>query len=515
MSRLLGDTAALHDSVAGRAGDFDRTLAEVRAARDRGEPPALSIGLTRRNFHVLDPMVALACRETGTAPPDVGEPYDVRPVGKVHANLVRRLKALAPFQYRSGIEIEFVDPDLAAILRGVERVVGPTNEGDMLRALGMLAGTVFVGPKRLLVDPLYACNLDCVYCNNFSAPRKNATRLHRPAADDDPRVAGRGKVLDWATYETAVREARAMGVEALSLVGGGEPLLHPRFADMLDLATALGFQVDTSTNGIALTGEIARRIVRAAPDSMTVSLSAATDATFRVLHPDQPPGTYARAMENVRRLADLRGAAGSARPNLIALYVVCNANFREAEAMVRAAKDAGFDEVWFQLVHVRDFCKGLALSAEEIPACRAAIARAKGLAASLGVRFSDYISFQLDHVRPDGTWSAGSFVERGCLVGWTFSLLACGGEVSFCCGWKFVGPVEGGGFRTVWESARYGELREAALRLGRGDNPVLDNGKRLFDEFCLSCDNHNLNREAFDLLEKADLLKYLGGPLVQ
>ena len=45
--------------------------------------------------------------------------------------------------------------------------------------------------------------------------------------------------------------------------------------------------------------------------------------------------------------------------------------------------------------------------------------------------------------------------------------------------------------------------------MGKAPNMKLANGKMLFDEFCLSCDNHNFNREVFDLMESYDLLRFL------
>lgn len=503
---LYGHDQKTHDAACGRLGDYAHLLEEVLAAREKGEDPQLSIGLTRRNFFNLDRMTETACAFTGQEPPDLAERFSVHPVGKIQTNFNRHLKLLMPFSYQTGIEIEFLDPDLAAILRNIERVAGPTNEKDLLRLLGIFAGTTFVGPKRLLIDPLYACNLDCLYCNNFSEPRKN---INRQRMESDPLFAGRDKVLDFTTFEKVVEQAAEMGVEAVSFVGGGEPILHPRFAEMIAKACNLGFLVDFSTNGIALSQKLAADIARAAPDSVTFSIAAGSDESYRAIHPRQKEGTYQKVMANARQLADLRAKGESKRPLMIALHVLCSLNFHEPEQMVRRAHEAGFDEVWLQMLHVRDFCRDLILSQTQIEQCKQNVARARKLAEELGLGFADYIDYQLENLRPDGAWSRGSFLDRGCLVGWTFSILTCGGEVSFCCGWKFVDAIGETGFRGVWESEKYDRLRQAARNLGKDENPLLKNGKHLLDEFCSSCDNHNFNNEVLQLLKKYELIDYL------
>ena len=366
----------------------------------------------------------------------------------------------------------------------------------------MIAGRPLTGPRSLLIDALFACNLDCSYCNNFASRRQNAHKA-------DPIWETRDKVMPYDTFERAIIEARELGVEAVSIVGGGEPLLHPRIGDMVKHIADQGLALNLSTNGTNMTPELARRFVEVRPDAITFSVTGCSDESYRKLHPAQKDGTWTKVMEGVRGLRALREESGQPKPMLIALHVLCNANYDEPEALVRASAEYGFDEVWLQLVHIRDFCGHLAMNPDEIAACRENVEKARALAAELGLGFSDYIDFQLDNIRPDGTWSKGSFVDRGCLVGWDFSVLTCGGDVSFCCGWKFVDNLNGKGFRAVWESDAYHRMRHAALHLGRGDNPKTTNNKRLFDEACFSCDNHDMNQAMFRALERYDLLRYV------
>jgi radical SAM protein with 4Fe4S-binding SPASM domain len=80
------------------------------------------------------------------------------------------------------------------------------------------------------------CNLRCVHCYSDS----NAVQY--PGE------------LDWAQMESVVADLAAYQVPSL-LLSGGEPMIHPRFFDLVDLATQSGLKLTISTNGTLITPE--------------------------------------------------------------------------------------------------------------------------------------------------------------------------------------------------------------------------------------------------------------------
>ena len=80
------------------------------------------------------------------------------------------------------------------------------------------------------------CNLRCVHCYSDS----NA--LQYPGE------------LDWEQMQEVVADLAAYQVPSL-LLSGGEPMIHPRFFDLVDLATASGLKLTISTNGTLITPE--------------------------------------------------------------------------------------------------------------------------------------------------------------------------------------------------------------------------------------------------------------------
>ena len=80
------------------------------------------------------------------------------------------------------------------------------------------------------------CNLRCVHCYSDS----NAVQY--PGE------------LDWEQMQSVVADLAAYQVPSL-LLSGGEPMIHPRFFDLVDLASNSGLKLTISTNGTLITPE--------------------------------------------------------------------------------------------------------------------------------------------------------------------------------------------------------------------------------------------------------------------
>jgi SynChlorMet cassette radical SAM/SPASM protein ScmF len=90
-----------------------------------------------------------------------------------------------------------------------------------------------------------SCNLACRHC--WITP-------HWVNGRPDP-----GDVIDAEDLRAAVREAKPMGLSSAKLTGG-EPLLHPRFLEIVDMLSAEGLSMNMETNGTLLTAEVARHL---------------------------------------------------------------------------------------------------------------------------------------------------------------------------------------------------------------------------------------------------------------
>ncbi len=82
------------------------------------------------------------------------------------------------------------------------------------------------------------CNLRCVHCYADSHPQKYPGEL------------------SWEQCCAVIDDLAAYGASAL-LLSGGEPMVHPRFTDILQYASDKGLKMTISTNGTRITPELA------------------------------------------------------------------------------------------------------------------------------------------------------------------------------------------------------------------------------------------------------------------
>lgn len=193
-------------------------------------------------------------------------------------------------------------------------------------------------PHKVYVEPTTACNLDCRTCVRH--------------AWDEPEG-----FLSWEVYEAVVEglaAARAGDPAAdggsdrarpgggppatVALMGLGEPLLHPRFLDMVRVAKARGLRVEVTTNGLLLDEPLARGLVEAGLDQLVVSIDGASAETFGRVRSGAP---LERVIANVGRLRDFRGPYYGSRVRIGVEFVAMRSNIDELPELPRVAARLG------------------------------------------------------------------------------------------------------------------------------------------------------------------------------
>ena len=117
--------------------------------------------------------------------------------------------------------------------------------------------------RHLYVYLTEGCNLACRHC--WLAPRM----------DGD---GSRGAVLSVEMFEQAIVEARPLGLQTVKLTGG-EPLLHPDFAALVDLVRRQELGLVMETNGLLLTPATAADIASITGAFVAVSVDGADAET--------------------------------------------------------------------------------------------------------------------------------------------------------------------------------------------------------------------------------------------
>ena len=145
--------------------------------------------------------------------------------------------------------------------------------------------------------------------------------------------------MEFGVFEKIIGDLRAFPrLERLTFGGLGEPLSHPRIADMLMLASSLNVGLVLTTNALLLDEAMARVLLDARVDTVVVSLDS-----FHVQAYDKAAISNGvdQVLDNVRRLRRMSQERGWLVPRIGLEYVATRDNQSQAERLPEIAKDLG------------------------------------------------------------------------------------------------------------------------------------------------------------------------------
>src|SRR5438105_242214 len=177
-------------------------------------------------------------------------------------------------------------------------------------------------PTYVQMEPVGQCNLRCRMCPiQF---RHDGPPYGPPA---------------FMNYEVFTRLIdQFVRLEELHLQGLGEPMMHPRFGDMVSYATRKGVRVTTNSNLTLLNAQRAERCVTSGLDCIHVSIDGATPDTYERI---RVRARLERVLRNVEMLLEARTGLGSQRPLLRLVMVAMRQNLHELPDLVKLAHRYG------------------------------------------------------------------------------------------------------------------------------------------------------------------------------
>jgi hypothetical protein len=190
-------------------------------------------------------------------------------------------------------------------------------------------------PSRLYIECTAACNISCN--QSCCAPETGITRT---------RQAG---MLDYDLFRRVVDEAGpALG--RIDFFNYGEAFLHKRALDMVEYIKSRypHIYLYTSTNGLALSEDGARRLARSGIDEVTFSIDGAKQETYVQY---RQRGDFAKAIRNLAALADEKKTHGFDVPFVNWRYILFSHNDSDEEmALARQmAADIGVDRLSWEI----------------------------------------------------------------------------------------------------------------------------------------------------------------------
>ncbi len=378
--------------------------------------------------------------------------------------------------------VEF-SPPLQTVFREFERNFKdlPADRPHVLRLLGILLNKALIGPSTLHLDIHNGCNAKCVYC-----------WFHSPTSDTRFDAGWKRQSMPPEIFYPLIDDLDQLrSKEDLLFSGKGEPLLHPQIYDYLRYASERDFCITLFSNGKKLTPRTNQFLIEQGIDRLYISLSAASREIYPEVNPAEGPEGFDLIMENLKDLASRKQSSGASKPQVYLVSVVTSINVSEMLDFAMLAKELEFEVVRFQLVHIQDYNKYLALSEADLKLASESLAEVEKHLKESQTRVNENIHLQLKTADPKtGNWFSNSLPSAGCTVGYDFSRVWADGQVSFCCSPKVLSTLKDQSFMDLWTSELYQSLRTSALYLNENTKKTFPDGTTLLGDHCFGCPNY-------------------------
>lgn len=142
-----------------------------------------------------------------------------------------------------------------------------------------------IAPIYLEISPVSYCNNQCLFCGLDFAHHERLT-------------------LDADLLMTRIEEMARLGVKSIMFAGEGEPLLHPRLAEIAAHTKRCGIDVSITTNGMAGSAKVWEGLL----PSLTwirFSIDAATPETYATVH-GTAPANFARTIKSLKEAVKIK-----------------------------------------------------------------------------------------------------------------------------------------------------------------------------------------------------------------
>ncbi len=270
-------------------------------------------------------ILVLAC--DGRVVCGCADPYAQRPLGDTRTHSIAEIWASAPIRALRG--------DLntgGSHFCGNCALKEPLADDVAPNTRPIDAGAL---PSRLFIECTAACNISCF--DACCAPETGITRT---------RQAG---MLDFDLFTRVVDETGASLVR-IDFFNYGETFLHKRAVEMCEYIKRQfpHIYLYTSTNGLALSEERARRLVHSGIDEVTFSLDGAFQDSYARY---RQRGTLDVALRNLRAMTDEKQRTGRDLPFINWRYILFRWN-DSAEEMDHAralAEEIGVDRLAWEI----------------------------------------------------------------------------------------------------------------------------------------------------------------------
>lgn len=312
----------------------------------------------------------------------------------------------------------------------------------LLRGLfnGQLA---YTGPFYVRLDLTRRCNSRCMGCP-----------YHTPGGRGYAPADLTTKDISLELVRDLAEELAIMHTPEVSLIGEGEPLLHPKLGEIIMAFKEKGLKVEVVTNGILLE-EKAKLLMDTGLDELKITLWVNSIEEYHQAHPGTDPTNFERVLRGLKFLSELKRTWSSDRPKIALRQPLTCYNYETIHDRVELATAMACNSVIFSVF--RDFkldVAPFALSNEQIRWVSRVL---KNLAPRL-----DSIGLEHNITEVLCRYRMGKEIWRRipCYVGWFYAMVKADGSV-FPCNTCYLpmGNLKLSSFREIWNDQAYRGFR--------------------------------------------------------
>ncbi len=307
-------------------------------------------------------------------------------------------------------------------------------------------------PSSVQIEPVGQCNLRCEMC---------PIQFRRDGPPHGPLA-----FMAWETFVSLLDGFPEL--RRLHLQGLGEPMMHPRFFDMVRYASDRGIEVTTNSNLTLLNASRAERLMNSGLRTLYFSIDGATAGTYEQI---RKGAHFDRVIANVEGMLAARQRLGLTTPSLQIVMVIMRQNLHELPDLVQMAHAWSAERMFVQhLSHdfgeptlpeeyrpMRDYIAAQSLAHEDPARIQKYFGEARQAAEWLG------IALRLPRTTPK-RYPEGTTGRDRCDWPWTGAYISYQGYMMPCCMVATpdrinFGKVTERTLQSVWNGPEYNTFR--------------------------------------------------------
>lgn len=192
--------------------------------------------------------------------------------------------------------------------------------------LNSIKAGIRTAPVYIRLKPTNVCNHRCYYCSYADSDL---------ALRDDVNPNDR---IPWPKMQEIIDDMGSIGVKAVTLSGGGEPLVYDHIVETMDSILKKGIDLSIITNGQMLYGEAAEKLSKA--KWVRISFDAASKEVYSKTR-GIPESSFDKVCDNINNFAKNKTLGCELGIN----FVINHENAHEVYAAAKLVRELGANHI--------------------------------------------------------------------------------------------------------------------------------------------------------------------------